>query len=98
MITNFFISLMSWPFNWALGYFPSLSASDENTFVGGITLAIDYITDFMSIAMYVFPWYQTLMQIFGIWILYHGAKFIVWIITWLASSVPLSPVKELDTR
>jgi len=93
MIINFLISLMSYPFNWALGFFPSLSASDSSTVVGNITLAVDYITNFMAIAMYVFPWYETVMQIFGIWILYNGAKFIIDVITWVASSVPLSPVQ-----
>jgi len=93
MIINFFITLMAYPSNWILGFFPSLSSADTSTVLGNITLAIDYITDFMAIAMYVFPWYQTVMEIFGIWLLYNGAKFIIDVVTWVASSVPFSPVQ-----
>lgn len=98
MITDFFFTLMGYSTNWALSFFPSLSTADTSTVVGNIIASIDFITSFMGIAMYVFPWYQTVMQIFGIWILYNGSKFVIFLITWVSSIVPMSPMNELDIR
>lgn len=96
MITNFIISMMIYPMNWALGFFPGIETANLNSAVGNITTAIDYITNYMAIAMYVFPFYITLMDIFGLWLLYSMAKFTINIITWIASSTPFSPVQRLD--
>ena len=88
MLTDWFIQFSSSVLVWLLDFLPVVNSSSD------LGSAFSVLGSSFAVVLYVFPFVIDLLGIIGLCFLVYASYWSFRISTWLASSLPFSPIKQ----